>query len=94
MKETLAMSHIDMNSGACLKQPTIWSIKPDTGNDESGTYCLLEYADGYCGCIRNSKKYELKEGEEPECLDLSPDGMAYSWFKTCDAHVRFSRIIQ
>jgi hypothetical protein len=93
MKETLVTSHINMKSGACLDQPGILSIKPDTGNDESGTYCLLEFADGYCGCIRSSKKYELKKGEEPECLNLSPFGTAYSWFKTCDAHVSFSMFI-
>lgn len=93
MKETLVTSNVDMNSGACVNQPSVWSIKPDTTNDESGTYCLLEFADLICSCIRSSKKYELKKGEEPECLDLSPFGYAYSWFKTCDAHVRFPRLV-
>ena len=85
-----------MDANVCTQKfnSVIKSITPGLKDDEDATYCLLKFSDYGCSCIRDSKKFEFKKGEDPGCVNLEEEGLmnldvyaSYSWFRTCDAHV-------
>ena len=84
-----------MDANVCIPlNSATQSITLGKKEDEDATYCLLKFYDYDCSCIRDSKKFEFKKGEDPECMSLEEEGLmdlamhrSYSWFRTCDAHV-------
>jgi len=85
-----------MDANVCTRRfnTVIQSITPGKKENEDATYCLVKFVDQDCSLIRDSKKFEFKKGEDPECVSLEEEGLmnlavygSYSWFRTYDAHV-------